>query len=608
VLGSSLIVTSGTGTVRTLTLTSGTLDQNGQTITCDAFVSNNGSTSRALKGLGNINISGRGTTAWYIDGNLAVNQRHTVAFTSTSSTGTRSIVPGYWAGTCLFDYIFSDAGDIVNLYGGTYGALNLGNLTGSVIAFSSAMTISGNFQAPPTGMTGSGSLVFSSTGTASTGAGGSVAVPVTFASGTWSGTLYYSSDLTVSGATFNLTRALNCAKLTISGGVVNLNDFDISAETFDGSTGTGQVNLAAGNIRLSSVGGTTISVKVLDLTSVSVSGSGAFVLVQAQGVKDISGEGSPVSYATVLGRTLVTGTKSQATAPNITVQSSSDTVTFSGPAFVNNLNVSDLFSKSVELGLAGSGNFVTTGSLTAASDLTAFGDFIGSTLPLNSTIAGSLNLSSSDAATLSGAGMTLNCPVNINGGGAYTLASSLQLTSTRTLTLTSGSLTCGAYAVSAGSFTSPGTATRALSLGSSAWTLAGSGAVWSVAGSGFTFDKGTATITLTSGSAKTFAGYSLSYPTLVQSGLGALTITGSNTFADLRNTVQPCSVFFASGSNNSFEEFSLSGSPDGQMTISSTPQTAQHMLTKIGGGVVEVGYCTISWSNAVPANTWFAAA
>jgi hypothetical protein len=111
---------------------------------------------------------------------------------------------------------------------------------------------------------------------------------------------------------------------------------------------------------------------------------------------------------------------------------------------------------------------------------------------------------------------------------------------------------------------------------------------------------------MTSASAKTFAGAGKAWPRLNQGGSGALTITGSNTFNGMSNTVQPCSVLFTAGTTNNFYDFTLTGVPGSLVTIGSVT-AAQHTLNRLGSGLVQVGYCSISYSNATPANTWYAA-
>jgi hypothetical protein len=84
---------------------------------------------------------------------------------------------------------------------------------------------------------------------------------------------------------------------------------------------------------------------------------------------------------------------------------------------------------------------------------------------------------------------------------------------------------------------------------------------------------GSGTISLTSASAKTFAGGGIqTYPTLNQGGTGALTVTGSNRFAAMTNTVIG-SVLFTGGTTNEFTTFNLDGASGNLLTLSSTNTT-----------------------------------
>jgi hypothetical protein len=81
------------------------------------------------------------------------------------------------------------------------------------------------------------------------------------------------------------------------------------------------------------------------------------------------------------------------------------------------------------------------------------------------------------------------------------------------------------------------TLTRTFALGSGTLSIAGTNG-WSASTPTNLTVTGTGTISLTSASAKTFAGGGISYTniTLDQGGAGTLTITGNNTFANITNT------------------------------------------------------------------------
>ena len=71
--------------------------------------------------------------------------------------------------------------------------------------------------------------------------------------------------------------------------------------------------------------------------------------------------------------------------------------------------------------------------------------------------------------------------------------------------------------------------------------------------------------------AKTFAGGGLVYPyTLNQGGAGTLTITGANTFANMTNTVQPCTITFPASTITTVSDFNVNGTSGNLVTLNSS--------------------------------------
>jgi hypothetical protein len=119
--------------------------------------------------------------------------------------------------------------------------------------------------------------------------------------------------------------------------------------------------------------------------------------------------------------------------------------------------------------------------------------------------------------------------IGVNGPGVtLTLDATQTYTGTTTLTVNDGTLNTNAQNLSFDSFVSTGTGSRSIT-GAGTITIANN---WTVtSGSGFTGSN--YTIKMSKATSKTFAGAGGTYGTLVQSGAGNLTITGSNTFADI---------------------------------------------------------------------------
>jgi len=110
---------------------------------------------------------------------------------------------------------------------------------------------------------------------------------------------------------------------------------------------------------------------------------------------------------------------------------------------------------------------------------------------------------------------------------------------------------------------------------------------------------------MTNASAKTFAGGGLTYYNLNQGGSGTLTISGSNTFNDITNSVQPATVSFTSGTTQTVSNFSLLGTAGNLITVNSTSAGSQASLSK-ASGIVSVNYLSIRDSNATGGAQWYA--
>jgi hypothetical protein len=122
-----------------------------------------------------------------------------------------------------------------------------------------------------------------------------------------------------------------------------------------------------------------------------------------------------------------------------------------------------------------------------------------------------------------------------------------------------------------------------------------------------TAGTGTGTISMTAATAKTFVGGGSTFNcTLNQGGAGALTITGSNTFSNITNTVQPASVLFTAGTTSTFTNFNLSGTSGNLITIGSVT-AASHTLSK-ASGTVSSDFLSISRSTATGGAGWYAGA
>ena len=207
---------------------------------------------------------------------------------------------------------------------------------------------------------------------------------------------------------------------------------------------------------------------------------------------------------------------------------------------------------------------------------------------------------------------TLDFPVDFNGvGGTFQLQDALTMGSTRTATLTNGTLDLFGKTLTVGTAFTTATGTKNLTFngGTLVCPTAATTAFNNAAPTNFTTTAGTGTgtIFMTAATAKTFVGGGSTFNcTLNQGGAGALTITGSNTFNDITNTTQPASILFTAGTTSTFSNFSLSGTAGNLITIGSAT-AASHTLSK-ASGTVSSDYLSISRSTATGGAGWYAGA
>lgn len=215
---------------------------------------------------------------------------------------------------------------------------------------------------------------------------------------------------------------------------------------------------------------------------------------------------------------------------------------------------------------------------------TFYGDWLnGSGTTLSGTTV--LTFAGRGSQNITSAGKTFTQALTINTpGGSVTLQDALTTNrSTGTaLTVAAGTFDANNYNVSLTGATSgvssSFTTVRTIKIGTGTWTLAGTTG-WNCSdGTNLTI-TGTGTISLTSASAKTFAGGGVqTYPTINQGGAGTLTFISSNKFKGLTNTAIG-SILFTGGTTNIFDSFTISGAVANLLTLSST-NTTQATLQK----------------------------
>lgn len=213
--------------------------------------------------------------------------------------------------------------------------------------------------------------------------------------------------------------------------------------------------------------------------------------------------------------------------------------------------------------------------------------------------------------TITSNGKVFDFPIVFDGvGGTWALQDNLTLGSgsSTTATLTNGTLdlngkklTCQRFSTAAG--------TKDLTFNSGTLQIDGATttAFNNAQPANFTTTAGTGTgfISMTAATAKTFVGGGSVYNcTLRNAGAGALTISGSNTFLDINNSVQPTTFTFTSGTTTTVSNFTVSGTAGNLVTLNVT-STTNATLSK-ASGTVDVNYCSITRSTATGGALWSA--
>jgi len=350
--------------------------------------------------------------------------------------------------------------------------------------------------------------------------------PITIDSAT--GTLQLAEDTTCSGT------------VTLTSGTLDLNNRTLTCNIFS-STNTNLRSIAFG------------------IGNITTTGTGTVWTTAA--VTNFSYTGTPtinISNNSATAATVTTGAMTEAQSLNFNYTIGTYTLTESN----NNVYRSVNFT-----------GFAGTSAVTAR---TVFGNYTLSTgMTLSASTSALTFAATSGTQLVTTNGKTLDFPITQNGvGGTVQLQDNLTMGSTRTFTLTNGSLDVNGRVFTTGIFSSSNSNARTLNLGANG-RLAVNGGNYTVTTTGLTF-SGTGTISMDLATAKTFAGGGGVYPfTLNQGGAGTLTITGANTFADMTNTNATASqITLPASTITSVRALSIAGSSGNLVSMrSSTPGT-----------------------------------
>jgi hypothetical protein len=521
----------------TVTLTSGTLSLNNFNLTCNIF-SYSGTLTRVIAfGTGVINVTGTNAGVLSAGSNS----------TGFSYTGTpRFNLTGVGVGGQTRTLNFAQAGiteaNAVDVYvtagadtiasSGTGFFLKTLDFTGFTGAFTRA-----------TGSTLFGNLVFSSGMTLTAGIG-----TTTFAA--TSGTQL----ITTNGQTLDFSITQNGI-----GGTVQLQDNLTMGSTRTFTLTNGTLDLSNGNRTLTTglFSSNNVNTRAIAFGTGNITTTGSGIAWTTATPINFSYTGTPtvnISNNSATSTTINTGLLTELQALNFNYTIGTYTLIDSTNCVYRSVNFTGFAGTIAGTARAVFGNYtLSTGmTLTAGTGITTFAATSGTQLVTTN-------------------GKTLDFPIVQNGvGGTVQLQDNLTMGSTRTFTLTNGVLDVNGKVFTTGLFSSVNTNTRTLNLGANG-RLAINGGNWTApTATGLTL-SGTGAISMDLATAKTFAGGGLVYPyTLNQGGAGTLTITGANTFANMTNTVQPCTITFPASTTTTVSDFNVNGTAGNLVTLNSS--------------------------------------
>jgi hypothetical protein len=285
-------------------------------------------------------------------------------------------------------------------------------------------------------------------------------------------------------------------------------------------------------------------------------------------------------------RTLEAG-NAEASAPSFTIQAGSDII--NSPSRVRNYTINDTFTGS----LSSLGSTVY-GDLTLSANMTIPG---GTTAWIFGGTSGTVNITSK--------GIVFDRPGFFGGSSGSTVTVRFQDNftqgSTRAFTFNNGTINGNDKNISIGSFNML-SGTKTLTIGGGIWSVAGN---WDANTNvtGLTVSPSTGRISMTSASAKTFAGGGRTWPTLRQGGAGALTIQQSNSFANITNSVQPATITLTAGTTQTVAAFGVSGTAGNLITLNSSTAGTRATLSD-SVGTVEVSNVSIKDISATGGANW----
>lgn len=559
------------GATRGTSLNDGTLNLGRYTLSTGGFGSSSGTARTIAFGTGSINLTSVSTTTiWNTSTTTNLTVTGTPRVTTTGSgTTTKTLNIGAFSEANSISFELNNpAGTVAFTANSAVRNLTIGN--NAITVSGSTLSIYGDLISGGTSPTLSFSTIsfLASSGTKIIDLkGDSIGASVNFNG----------------AATWQLLANITFFNTTLTAGTLDLNGFTVAVTQFLSSNSNVRGLLGPGTINVSYApndGGFMWTTS----TSTNFSASGDIVVNTSLAFSDSDG-------------TIATGTLSESNAISFVITASPS---------VFGINRIANGSRFKDLSIINNGQ--ADPSLAAGNIITVYGNLSFSGPSFSSELLCNITLAStSGTKTITTNGLTVRTPLTFNGvGGTWQLVDNLTMISTAVTTLSNGTIDLNGKVFNVGTRLAILTGTKNITFngGTLLCPAANTTSFNNSFPVNFTTTAGTGVgkISMSAAAAKTFVGGGAVYNcTLENAGAGALTISGSNTFNDITNSVQPTTFTFTAGTTTTVNNFSVSGTIGNVVTINSTG--AAFTLSK-SSGIVGVSSCTISNSTATGGATW----
>ena len=348
---------------------------------------------------------------------------------------------------------------------------------------------------------------------------------------------------------------------TLTNGSISLNSYSLTTGIFSSNNSNSRtIAFGTGKVVLTATG--TSPWILATATNLAISGTSRIEIVG----NGTSGQTRSINHGFTGG--------TEANSPNFYVLAGADNVSFTGSRTYGTIDFYD----------GGASTF--TGNFQSDNwAFSVYGNLVLSTsvagITTSSTFTGPITFAAtSGTKTITTAGKTYPISLYFNGvGGTWQLQDALTLLSTEGTRLINGSLLLNGYTLTTGSFQSSYSNIRTLTFSNG--TVVVTGSIWqTLIATNLTTDA-TGTISMTSASPKTFAGGGGTWSKLLNSGAGALTITGANTFMEIGNSVSPASFVFPASTTTSAYAYSINGTASNLVSLRSSTPGTQYTLAKL---------------------------